>query len=223
MQQTRFTIRILLADMHHVVRDGIRQEIEKQADMVVVGETDNGYEALDLAAGLDLDVVVLDVKLAGLNGIYVTRCLNDMTRTKTKQTNPAPAVLVFSAYSDKQYVWSSLAAGARGYLLKSELIEQLPVSIRQVAAGETVLSQIVQTSMVELIPSLNQELSASEFKVIQLLAHGLSNKEIARKLHISEGTVKSHLSNTYRKIPWIRTRAEAITWAWINHITSEAE
>lgn len=209
--------------MHHIVRNGLRQEIEKQTDMIVVGETVDGYEALDLAAQLKLDVVVLDVKLAGLNGIYVTRCLTEMTRNTTNKPKPAPTVLVFSAYGDKQYVWSSLAAGARGYLLKSELIERLPAAIRQVAAGETVLSQTVQTNMVELIPSLNRELSTSEFKVIQLLAHGLSNREIAQKLRISEGTVRSHLNNTYRKIPWIRTRAEAVAWAWINHIPSKSE
>lgn len=226
MQQTKSTdavIRVLLADMHHIVRNGVRQEINNQADMLVVGETTNGYEALDLSWKLKPDVVVLDIKLAGLNGIKVARRLCKTTWNTISQSNQAPLVLVFSAYSDKQYVWSLLAAGVRGYLLKNEPIEQLPTGIRQIVAGQTVLSQIVQTNLIELIPYLNQELSDAEIKVMQMLAHGLSNWEIAQNLHITEGTVKSHLTNTYRKIPWVRSRAEAVTWAWINRIVPESE
>lgn len=220
---TECKTRVLLADMHHIARKGIRQEIANQADIWVVGETDDGYELLDLASTLKPAVVILDIKLARLSGVEVTRYLNEMARNTAQRANLAPVVLVFSAYSDKQYVWSLLAAGARGYLLKSEPLAQLVTGIRQVAAGQTVLSQSVQTNIVELIPYLNQELSDGESKVVQLLAHGLSNREIAQNLHISEGTVKSHLNNTYRKIPWIRTRAEAIAWAWINHIVVKSE
>lgn len=215
--------RVLLADVHHIVRNGIRQEIEKQADMVVVGETSDGYEAVNLARELNPDVVILDVKLSGQGGVKVIHSLNEMARKHIIRPVRKPAVLIFTAYSDKQYVWSLLASGARGYLLKSEPLGQLLVGIRQVMSGQTVLSQAVQTNMVKLIPDLNQELSATEIKVMQLLAHGLSNRDIAQNLYITEGTIKSHLNNIYRKVPWIRNRAEAIAWAWINHIVSSPD
>lgn len=227
MQQTKSKnpkMRVLLADMHQVVRNGIRQEIENQADMIVVGETADGCEVVNLAQRLRPDVIILDVKLSGQNGVSATRCLNEIVEGKGEMPNWTPAVIVFTAYNDKQYVWSLLAAGAKGYLLKSEPLEQLVAGIRQVIAGQTVLSQAVQTNMIELIPNLNQRLSDAEIQVVQLLARGGSNYKIAQNLHIAESTVRSHLNNIYRKIPWIRTRAEAVTWAWINRIvTAESD
>lgn len=209
--------RILIADSHAVVRRGIAEAIALHADMEVIGETADGYETLALAIKHQPDVVIMDIKLTALDAVSVTRRLRQMS-------GPAPAyasVLVFSAYSNRQYVWSLLAAGARGYLLKNEPLEQLMAGIRQVADGQTVLSQLVQTTVIEMIPKLNQDLSDSEARVLQLLAHGLSNREIATEMQITEGTVKTHLNNTYRKIPWIRTRAEAIAWAWINRLVPD--
>lgn len=223
MQQTAstyFNIRVLLADIHHIVHQGIRHEIESQHDMFVVGETNDGLEALDLAVQLKPDVIILDVKLARLSGAKVTRCLNEISKGVTGST---PKVVVYSSYFDKHYVWSLLAAGAKGYLLKSDPPEKLLAAIRQVNAGQIVLSPTVQTNLVKIIPYLNQDLSMGEIKVLQLLAHGQSNQEIAKNLNISVGTVKSHLNNTYRKIPWIRSRAEAVTWAWINNIVPETD
>ncbi len=216
-------IHILLADRHKIVRNGICQELKQQTDMRVIGETSDGYEVLDLVKLNQPDIVILDIKLAGLNGVNVTRYLSTMTMSP-KMDNPdyqPPAVFVYSAHDDKQYIWSLLAAGAQGYLLKSEPLEQLLVGIRQIASGYTFLSRAIQTRMVEAIPYLHHDLSAGEIKIMQLLAHGLSNKEIAQRLHISEGTVKTHLNHTYRKVPWIRSRAEAVSWAWINRVVSE--
>lgn len=218
---TRPKIRVLVADLHQVVRNGICREVARYDDMIIVGDTADGYEALELARQLQPDVVVLDVKLAGLDGVEVTRCLQEITWQSPQGVTRSPAVLIFSAYNDKQYIWSLLAVGARGYLLKSDPPEHLINGIRRVAARQTILSQSVQTGMIELIPRLNQALSDSETKVLQLLARGLSNREIAQELNITEGTVKVHLNNTYRKIPWIRTRAEAIAWAWINRIAPD--
>ncbi|MCL4263617.1 MAG: response regulator transcription factor [Anaerolineae bacterium] len=213
--------RVVIADIHAVVRQGICQELAHHADMEVVGETADGYETLALTSQHQPDVVILDIRLLGLDAVEVTRRLQKMSWSSPSGRSHAAAVLVFSAYNDKQYIWSLLAAGARGYLLKNEPLEQLVDGIRQVAGGQTILSQSVQTTVVEMIPRLNQELSDSEAKVLQLLAHGLSNREIAYELHITEGTVKAHLNNTYRKIPWIRTRAEAIAWAWINRLVPD--
>lgn len=220
--QKKTEIRVLLVDSHQIVRKGICQEIEKQLDMVVVGETGNGYQALELVKQLAVDVIILDVHLSGLDGVKLAHTLNELA-SNTAQPSLTPAILIFTSYNDKQYVWSFLATGARGYLLKNEPLDCLLTGIRQVMAGQTVLSQTIQTNLVELIPSLNQELSKGELKVIQLLARGLTNQEIAQFLHISENTVKSHLNNTYRKIPWIRNRAEAISWAWINRVVSESQ
>ncbi|NJN54173.1 MAG: response regulator transcription factor [Anaerolineae bacterium] len=203
------------------MRKGIRQEVTHHADMEVVADTADGYETLELVRQLQPDVVILDIKLARLDAVEVTRALQEITWQTPHCPTRCTSVLVFSAYGDTQYIWSLLAAGARGYLLKNEPPEQLIEGIRCVAAKQTVLSQSVQTRMIELIPRLNQELSDSEARVLQLLAHGMSNREIANELHITEGTVKAHLNNTYRKIPWIRTRAEAIAWAWINRIVPD--
>lgn len=214
------SIHVLLADTHQIVRNGIRQELQTQTDMMVMGDTADGYDLLDLVRSTEPDVVILDIKLARLNGVKVTQCLSRMTH---EMGSSPPSVLVYSGQDDKQYIWSLMAAGAKGYLLKSEPLDQLLIGIRQIAAGYTFLSRRVQTSMVEVIPDLNQELSDAETKVIQLLAHGFSNKEIAQNLQISEGTVRCHLNNTYRKVPWIRTRAEAIAWAWINRIVPDID
>ena len=158
-----------------------------------------GYETLTLANQYQPDVVILDIKLVGLDAVTVTRHLQKISWPSSSDRSRSAATLVFSAYNDKQYIWSLLAAGARGYLLKNEPLDQLVEGIRRVAAGQTVLSQSVQTTVVEMIPRLNQELSDSEAKsVATLLAHGMSNREIAYELHITEGTVKAHLNNTYK-------------------------
>ena len=126
MESNKPLIQIILADNHNIVRNGIRHEIETQADMSVVGETGNGYEILDISAMQKPDVVILDNKLAGINGVKVTRCLTTLRKVvgQAEHIQP-PAVLVYTAYDNKQYIWSLLAAGAKGYVLKSDPIDQL--------------------------------------------------------------------------------------------------
>ena len=216
---TEPAIHVLLADTHKVICDGLRHEIGQHNDIEVVAETDDGYEVIRLVSLINPDVVVLDVNLRHLGGIQVARFINQNNPQDLEAT--PPRVLAFSSYSDKQYIWGMLAAGVKGYLLKSDSLEKVVMGIRNVAAGETVLSQQVQNTLLRFIPELHQELSQSEINVLQLLAHGLSNEQIAASLKITEGTVKNHLHNTYRKIPWVRTRAEAVAWAWINRIVPE--
>jgi DNA-binding NarL/FixJ family response regulator len=216
--QTKYIIPVLLADAHQIVRDGLRQEIEKHEDIEVVGQTGNGYEVVKLIEELCPHVVVLDLNLSHVSGIQVARELN--TNKRQKSTACQPAILVFSSYHDKQYIWSMLAAGVKGYLLKSDPPEKVVAGIRAVAFGQTILNQRVQNTLLRFIPELYQDLSQSEINVLQLLAQGLSNDEIANNLKITEGTVKSHLYNTYRKVPWVRNRAEAVAWAWINRLVS---
>jgi DNA-binding NarL/FixJ family response regulator len=214
-------IRVLVVDRHQIVRRGIGREIDKAADLSLVGEASDGNEAIKLANELLPDVITLDASLPRLSGVQVIRQLKSgRPKSRTPGVN-APAVLVLSAYSDKQYIWSLLASGANGYLLKDEPVSDILAAIRRIARGQAALSVAVQTTLVELIQTLSQELSATELKVLTLVAQGMTNKEIARTLAIAEGTVKIHLNNTYRKVPLIRTRAEATAWAWINRMVSE--
>ncbi|MCA9971026.1 MAG: response regulator transcription factor [Anaerolineales bacterium] len=210
-------IRVLIADPHPVVREGLRVEIARQADMAVVGATDSGTEALQLARQQQPDVIILEVRLANLSGVQVARQIKQGKRPFSPTT--PPHLLVFSSYVDKPYVWSMLAAGARGYLLKNDPPEQLCAAIRQLAAGQAALSPAVQTALLDLMPGLGQQLSHTETRILQLLAHGLTDDEIAQQLQIAAGTVRTHLNNTYRKLPWVRSRAEAVAWAWINRVT----
>ncbi len=210
------TIGVLLADAHQIIREGLRQEIERQQDIVVLGETGDGQEAMRLAQTLSPQVIVLDINLSRLGGIQVARQLNLLRQQES--INGHPQILVFSSYQDKQYIWSMLAAGVRGYLLKSDLLATVLDGIRAVVAGQTVLNQQVQNTLLRYIPELYQDLSPTELNVIKLLAKGLTDEEIARQLQIAPNTVQSHIHNTYRKIPWIRSRAEAAAWARINRI-----
>jgi NarL family two-component system response regulator LiaR len=210
-------VQVLIADDHQVVRQGLRVEIEKQEDMLLVGEAANGYEVIELAEKLRPNIIVLDVQMPGLNGIQVIRRLNRLRKNR----GWAPCILVFSAYRDKQYVWSLLAAGAKGYLLKSEPTEAVVAGIRQLAQGGVALSAAVQATLVEIISILNHELNAAEVEVLKLLAKGMTDEEIAETLHVTENTVKNRLNNTYRKVPLLRTRAEMVAWSWINQIPSE--
>jgi DNA-binding NarL/FixJ family response regulator len=207
---------VLIVDRHQIVRQGLAREIAKTADLRVVAEASDGYEAVALARRLQPDVIVMDAYLPGLSGVQVIRQLRQQSEPPVQ-----PAILVLSAYGDKQYVWSMLASGAMGYLLKDETMARIIAAIRQVAGGQAVLSAAVQTTLVETIRELNEELSAAEVKVLTLVAKGMSNKEIAGALAIAEGTVRIHLNNLYRKVPLIRTRAEATAWAWINRIVPE--
>jgi NarL family two-component system response regulator LiaR len=214
------SIQVLVVDNHHVVRQGLRSEIEKHSDIELVGEAANGYDAVRLAVQLRPDILILDAHLSGLNGIQVVRRLNNM-RLSTCQTQWPPQILVLSDHSDKQYIWSFLSAGVRGYLLKSEEMSQIVAGIRLLVSGQTILSNPVQTLLIELIPTLTHELSVREIDVLKLLAKGLTNQAIAETLQISERAVRNHLNNTYRKVPIVRTRAEAVAWAWINQLVSE--
>jgi DNA-binding NarL/FixJ family response regulator len=214
--QTINPIGVLLADPHQIIREGLRQEINRQNDIDVLGETGDGQETIQLAQTLCPHVIVLDINLARVGGIQVVRRLNLLRQQES--INRHPHILVFSSYKDKQYIWSMLAAGVRGYLLKSDMLDTVIAGIRAVATGQTVLNQQVQSTLLRYIPELHQDLSQTELSVIKLVAKGLSDEEIADQLKITQNTVQSHIYNTYRKIPWVRSRAEAAAWARINRV-----
>lgn len=189
-------IRVLIVDDHQIVRDGLRSMLGKQMDIEVVGEAENGREALTRARELNPDVVVMDIGMRELNGIDATRqLLADSPKTK---------VVALSMHSDRRYVSEMLAAGASGYLLKDSAFDELTQAIRAVAEGRTFLSQGVAGVVLEDyvrrvaggtddVPTQSgRALSAREREVLQLIAEGSSTKEIAARLHLSVKTVETH-------------------------------
>ncbi|MCA9971030.1 MAG: response regulator transcription factor [Anaerolineales bacterium] len=218
-QQHEAKIRVVLADDHHVVRSGIRSELDQQADIEVVGEATNGYEALKLVEKVQPDVLLLDINMPGLDGTEVTRQLADMANASRADEARQPVhVLILSAYCEPEYVYSLFALGAKGYLLKDEAPERIVTGIRQVRRGEPALSLPVQKVLLTRQEMPRHELSGRELEVLRLMAKGNTNEEIAEILVIAVGTVKNHVMNIYRKLPNVRTRSEAVAWAWENRI-----
>ncbi len=216
-------IRVVLADDHHVVRSGIRSELEKHPDIEIVGEAADGEEAIALARKLQPDIMLLDINMPGIQGMEVTEKLNERATASHSLDDSLPFpphVLILSAYCEQEYVYSLFAAGAKGYLLKDEHPDRIVSGIRQVMRGEPALSLPVQKLLLTRRQSDDHELSLRELEVLRLMAKGHTNEEIADELIIAIGTVKNHVTNIYRKLPNVRTRSEAVAWAWENRLVS---
>jgi DNA-binding NarL/FixJ family response regulator len=189
-------IRILLADDHAVVRHGFKMILSAQSDMEIVGEAGNGREAVDLAAELRPDVVVMDVAMPELNGIEATRRLT--------AANPHARVLALSMHKDSVYVREILRAGARGYLLKDSGPADLVAAVRAIASGEGYLSPAVSDAVLndyrKHVTNPIDLLSSREREVLQMLAEGKTNKEIAVVLNLSVYTVDAHRGRIMEKL-----------------------
>jgi DNA-binding NarL/FixJ family response regulator len=206
------SIRILLADDHKIVRDGLRTLIEKEAGMEVAGEADNGRKILKMAQKIHPHVVIMDVTMPDMNGIDATR----------KITNEIPGVKVIalSMHSDRRFVLGMLEAGASGYLLKDCAFDELAKAIRNVAAGHTYLSPSVADVVVKgYLDKLSEPLAATrspltqrEREILQLLAEGSTTKEIAAHLGVSVKTVETHRRNMMQKLN-MRSIAELTKYA----------
>jgi two-component system NarL family response regulator len=203
------SIKVLLADDHPVVRTGIRDELAKHPDLAVAGEATDGDQALALALEVQSDVLLLDINMPGMRVVEVVREL--------ERLRPELRVLVLSAYADLEYVFEMLRAGVDGYMLKDEDPVRISEGIRAVTKGQTWLSEAIESKIVEQSIGKVREpnLSPRELEVLSLIARGLSNDEIAELLVITEGTVKNHVSNLYTKLG-VKTRAQAVAWAWEN-------
>jgi DNA-binding NarL/FixJ family response regulator len=205
-------IRVLLADDHAIVRKGIREFIEEDAELVVVAEATNGAEAVRLAREHLPDVAVLDIQMPVMNGMEATREL--------KAALPGLRVLILTAYEDDPYIFALLRAGADGYILKNADAEEIVRAVRLVAGGGKVLDPAVAAKVLQQMntgkPAAAAEqvepLSERELDVLRLAAQGLTNKAIGQTLHISDRTVQGHLASTYGKLG-VASRTEAVTKA----------
>ncbi len=204
--------KILLADDHKIVRDGLRMLFENETGLEVVGEAGNGWETLKLAQKLNPDVVIMDITMPGLNGIDATqRITNEL---------PGVKVIALSMHSDRRFVSGMLEAGASGYLLKDCAIEELAAAVRAVSLNQTYLSPRIADIVVknyinkagrnksELFPSLTNR----EREILQLLAEGRSARQIAGFLHVSIKTVETHRRNIMFKLD-LGSTAELIKYA----------
>ena len=198
-------IRVLIADDHPVVRTGLQGMLASQPDFELVGEATTGREAVALAAQLHPDVVLMDLRMAELDGAAATAQIQAL-QLKT-------SVLVLTTYDTNADILRAIEAGATGYLLKDTPRDELFAAIRAVAQGKAVLAPTVATRLLrQRQTSAAQAISARELEVLTLVARGASNKEIARSLHLSESTVKSHLIHLFSKLG-VADRTAAVTVA----------
>jgi DNA-binding NarL/FixJ family response regulator len=203
-------ISLLLVDDHALVRRGFRRILEDEADIVVKGEASDGDEAVRLAHSLKPDVILMDCALPGSNGLVATR--------KILEHNPKATILMLSMHSEDTWVRQSLEAGARGYMLKNALDQELVDAIRRVAAGEEVLDpQIARRS--NLKGERETGLTVRELEVLQLIVAGLSNKEIASQLNLSANTVAVHRANIMDALG-IHKTAELVVYAIRNGLVN---
>jgi NarL family two-component system response regulator LiaR len=205
-------IRLMLVDDHAIVREGLRMLLGEVPDLDLVGEAADGPEAVTTAAALLPDVILLDLMLPGMNGIEVTR------RILAQQ--PACRIIVLTSFADDQNVLAAMQAGAAGYLLKDVLRADLVKAIHQAIQGEPALHPEAQRKLLEHLtrPAAQtdeaelSQLTERERDVLGLIARGLSNRQIAETLHITEGTVKGHVSNVLSKLH-LQDRTQAALFA----------
>lgn len=197
------TLHILLVDDQRLMREGLRTLIELEPGMQVVGEAGDGREALAVFETLRPDVVLMDVRMPDMDGVEATRTLVERW--------PDAKVIILTTFDDDEYVFEGLRAGALGYLLKDVSIQELADAIRAVAAGGVLIEPSVARKVVaefarlidpkpKAADELDEPLSPREQEILRLLAHGLTNREIASRLYLAEGTVKNYVTNILGKV-----------------------
>ena len=206
-------ISVLIVDDQDLIREGLRMLLEAEPDLAVVGEAGDGGQALDRARLLDPDVILMDVRMPGMNGIEAT--------ARLVQAGSRARILMLTTFDLDEYVYHALKAGAGGFLLKDASREQLTGAVRSVAVGETLLAPAITRRLIEDFcrgPAPGSPvagaggLSERELGVVQLVAQGLSNAEIAARLYLSEATVKSHIARILAKLG-LRDRVQAAIFA----------
>jgi DNA-binding NarL/FixJ family response regulator len=215
-------IRVLLVDDQLLIRQGIQTLLELEPDLLVVGTASNGREALAAVERLPPDVVLMDIRMPQMDGVAATRALAERF--------PQVGVIILTTFDDDEYVFEGLKAGARGYLLKDVSSDDIAAAVRTVAAGGALIQPSIARKVVAEFsrlaagtaaadrsaapptadpPALIQPLTERELDVLRAMASGLSNREIAERLVITEGTVKNHVSNLLAKLD-VRDRTQAV-------------
>jgi DNA-binding NarL/FixJ family response regulator len=204
------TVSVLIADDHPLVRNALKNLINNHPGMKVIAEACNGEEAVTLAKALQPNVVVMDISMPVMNGLEATR--------QIKASYPGIAILVLTVHTDKEHILGILEAGAAGYLTKVAFDDDILCAIQSIATGEAVLTpsilqQLLLSQPAEMkkpgAPSAGYRLNSREIMILKLAAQGLSNKNIAAKLNLTEGTIKSYLVDIFSKIN-VSSRTEAV-------------
>lgn len=205
-------IRVALADDQALVRAGFRMIVESQPDMQVAGEAGDGHEAIDLVRRERPDVVLMDIRMPRMDGIEATRRVASMTR-----------VVILTTHELDEYVFDALSAGASGFLLKAAAPEDLIRAVREVASGDALLAPSVTRRLIQEFakrpepsarkPKELDSLTEREVEVLREVARGLTNNEIAKKLHVSETTIKTHVAHLLDKLD-LRDRVQAVILAY---------
>ena len=209
-------IKVLIADDHELMRSGLRSMLDSQPDMEVVGEAEDGAQAVDEAVRLHPDVAIMDIRMPRLDGIEATRRL-------MAQGDVAPKVLVLTTFDLDEYVYEALRAGAGGFMLKDAPPGQLAEAVRTVAAGEALLAPAVTKRLMERFvqrpPAETarqerfEELTDRELEVLRAVTRGMSNSEIGEELFLSQATVKTHVTRILAKLG-VRDRVQAVVLAY---------
>ncbi len=203
-------IKILIVDDHPVVREGICSMLKREPDFKIVGEATNGLEAIERVRELSPDVVLMDLRMPEMDGVEAI--------SKIKEERPEVKFIILTTFSDDEYIFKGIAAGARAYLLKDAPREELFKAIRAVSRGESLIQPVVASRLLDRLAELSKKtpsaemLSERELEVLRLMASGVSNKDIADQLSITQSTVKTHITSIFQKLN-VTTRTEAVTTA----------
>ncbi|MGA2368164.1 MAG: response regulator transcription factor [Dehalococcoidia bacterium] len=203
-------IKILIVDDHPVVREGICSMLKREPDFKIVGEATNGLEAIERVRELSPDVVLMDLRMPEMDGVEAI--------SKIKEERPEVKFIILTTFSDDEYIFKGIAAGARAYLLKDAPREELFKAIRAVSRGESLIQPVVASRLLDRLAELSKKtpsaemLSERELEVLRLMASGVSNRDIAGQLSITQSTVKTHITSIFQKLN-VTTRTEAVTTA----------
>ncbi len=204
------TIRVLIVDDHTVVRDGLSAMLEHQEDITVVGEAENGAAGAEQADRLLPDVVLMDLRMPELDGVGAMR--------RIREDHPEINFLVLTTFDTDEYIYDAIEAGAKGFLLKDASREDLFRAVRAVSRGESLIEPGIAARVLNRFAQMSREsapqelLSERERQVLDLLAKGSANKEVATSLSLSESTVKTHVANIFQKLG-VNDRTSAVTQA----------